>query len=68
MFLLGEDITQMSRSKLAQFRLQNIVLFFKFQLVSRNTAAENIEVVLNLKGIKDVLQDIKHVCCWIMLA
>lgn len=52
-FLLGEDITQMSRSKLAQFRLQNIGFIFQsFNLFPALTAAENIEVVLNLKGIK----------------
>jgi len=52
-FLLGEDITKMSRSKLAHFRLQNIGFIFQsFNLFPALTAAENIEVVLNLKGIK----------------
>nr|WP_307731666.1 ABC transporter ATP-binding protein [Microseira wollei] len=52
-YLLGQDITKMSREQLAQFRLQNIGFIFQdFNLFPALTAAENIEVALNLKGIK----------------
>jgi putative ABC transport system ATP-binding protein len=52
-YLLGEEITSMSRSKLARFRLQNIGFIFQnFNLFPALTAAENIEVVLNIKGIR----------------
>jgi putative ABC transport system ATP-binding protein len=52
-YLLGKDITKMSRSQLAQFRLQNIGFIFQdFNLFPALTAAENVEVALNLKGIK----------------
>ncbi|WP_369076429.1 ABC transporter ATP-binding protein [Coleofasciculus sp. LEGE 07081] len=52
-YLLGEEITEMSRSKLAQFRLQNIGFIFQgFNLFPALTAAENIEFVLNVKGIR----------------
>ncbi|WP_017316685.1 ABC transporter ATP-binding protein [Mastigocladopsis repens] len=52
-YLLGQEITTMSRPKLAQFRLQNIGFIFQgFNLFPALTAAENIEVVLNLKGIR----------------
>jgi putative ABC transport system ATP-binding protein len=52
-YLLGEEITKLSRSKLARFRLQNIGFIFQdFNLFPALTAAENIEVVLNIKGIK----------------
>jgi len=52
-YLLGKEITGMSQSKLAQFRLQNIGFIFQgFNLFPALTAAENIEVVLNIKGIQ----------------
>ncbi len=52
-YLLGEEITQLSRSRLARFRLQHIGFIFQdFNLFPALTAAENIEVVLNIKGIK----------------
>jgi putative ABC transport system ATP-binding protein len=52
-YLLGEEITQMSRSKLARFRRQNIGFIFQnFNLFPALTAAENVEVVLNIKGIR----------------
>lgn len=52
-YLLGEEITQMSRSKLARFRRQNIGFIFQnFNLFPALTAAENVEVVLNIKGIQ----------------
>jgi len=51
-YLLGEEITSMSRPKLAQFRLQNIGFIFQgFNLFPALTASENIEVVLNIKGV-----------------
>jgi putative ABC transport system ATP-binding protein len=52
-YLLGEDITKMSRSKLAQFRLHNIGFIFQdFNLFPALTAVDNVEIALNLKGIK----------------
>ena len=52
-YLLGEEITSMSRAELAQFRLQNIGFIFQnFNLFPALTAAENIELVLNVKGIR----------------
>ena len=52
-YLLGEEITRMSRTKLARFRRQNIGFIFQdFNLFPALTAAENIEVVLNIKGIR----------------
>ena len=51
--LLGEEITKLSPSKLAKFRLQNIGFIFQsFNLFPALTAAENIEVVLNVKGMR----------------
>lgn len=51
--LLGEEITKMPRSKLARFRRQNIGFIFQnFNLFPALTAAENIELVLNIKGIR----------------
>ncbi len=51
-YLLGEEITSMSRSKLARFRAQNIGFIFQgFNLFPALTAAENVEVALNIKGI-----------------
>ena len=52
-YLLGEEITNLSAPKLAKFRQQNIGFIFQnFNLFPALTAAENIEVVLNLKGIR----------------
>ncbi|HEY9702926.1 MAG TPA: ATP-binding cassette domain-containing protein, partial [Allocoleopsis sp.] len=52
-YILGEDITKMSRTKLAQFRLRNMGFIFQsFNLFPALTARENIELTLNLKGIK----------------
>jgi putative ABC transport system ATP-binding protein len=52
-YLLGEETTKMSRDKLANFRLQNIGFIFQgFNLFPALTAAENVELVLNIKGIK----------------
>ncbi len=53
-YLLGDEITGMSRAKLARFRLQNIGFIFQgFNLFGALTASENIEIVLNVKGIWD---------------
>ena len=50
--LLGEDITSMSRQKLAKFRQQNIGFIFQnFNLFPALTASENIEVALNIQGV-----------------
>lgn len=52
-YLLGQDITKMPRTKLSEFRLQNIGFIFQgFNLFPALTASENIEVVLNIKGIR----------------
>lgn len=51
--LLGQDITQMSRSQLAKFRLNNIGFVFQgFNLFPALTAAENVEVALKMKGMR----------------
>jgi putative ABC transport system ATP-binding protein len=51
--LLGEEITQMSRSELARFRLEHIGFIFQgFNLFPALSALENVEVALNLKGIR----------------
>lgn len=52
-YLLGEEITSLSPAKLAQFRLENIGFIFQnFNLFPALTAAENVELVLNVKGIR----------------
>ncbi|MGB8702163.1 MAG: ABC transporter ATP-binding protein [Thermosynechococcaceae cyanobacterium] len=51
-FLLGQEITGLSRHHLAQFRLRNMGFIFQgFNLFPALTAAENVEAALNLKGI-----------------
>ncbi|WP_347278321.1 ABC transporter ATP-binding protein [Limnothrix sp. FACHB-1088] len=51
--LLGQAITQLSPKQLANFRLQNIGFVFQgFNLFPALSAAENVEVALNLKGIR----------------
>ncbi|HEY9884336.1 MAG TPA: ABC transporter ATP-binding protein [Thermosynechococcaceae cyanobacterium] len=51
--LLGQEITQMSRSDLAHFRLQNIGFIFQgFNLFPALTASENVEVALKVKGVR----------------
>lgn len=51
--LLGQDITRLSRRKLSRFRLGNIGFIFQgFNLFPALTARENVEVALNLKGIR----------------
>lgn len=49
--LLGQDLTQMTRSQLAKFRLQHIgFVFQEFNLLPSLTAFENVELLLKLKG------------------
>lgn len=51
-YLLGKEITRMSREKLSQFRLHNIGFIFQsFNLFPALTAAQNVELVLNFKGV-----------------
>jgi putative ABC transport system ATP-binding protein len=51
--LLGQDLTRMSRSQLARFRLKNIgFIFQEFNLFPALTALENIVVALEMKGVK----------------
>lgn len=52
-YLLGEEITSLNSTKLARFRLENIGFIFQsFNLFPALTAAENVQLVLNLKGIR----------------
>ncbi len=52
-WLLGQEITSMSRDRLSQFRLDNIGFIFQgFNLFPALTAAENVEVALKVKGFK----------------
>lgn len=51
--LLDQEITKMSRKKLTKFRRQNIGFIFQdFNLFPALTARENVEIALNLKGIR----------------
>lgn len=51
--LLGTDLTRLSRSQLANFRLRHIgFIFQEFNLFPALTALENVELALNFKGIK----------------
>ena len=51
-YLLGQEITRMSREKLAKYRLENVGFIFQgFNLFPALTADENVELVLNYKGI-----------------
>lgn len=50
-YLLGQDLTRMTRSQLAKFRLQHIgFVFQEFNLLPSLTAFENVELLLKLKG------------------
>jgi putative ABC transport system ATP-binding protein len=52
-FLLGQDITQMSPKALSQFRLKNIGFIFQgFNLFPALTALENVALALTLKGMR----------------
>ncbi|NES81627.1 MAG: ABC transporter ATP-binding protein [Moorea sp. SIO2B7] len=51
--LLGEDITRLGRNKLSRFRRSNIGFVFQgFNLFPALTASENVQVALNVKGIR----------------
>lgn len=51
--LLGQNITDLPRRRLTQFRRENIGFIFQgFNLFPALNAAENIEVALNIKGIR----------------
>lgn len=51
-YLLGQEITRMSRRKLSEFRRRHIGFIFQdFNLFPALTAVENIETSLNLKGV-----------------
>lgn len=51
--LMGQELTRMSRTKLSQFRLQNIgFIFQEFNLFPALTAIENVSLALDMKGIK----------------
>jgi putative ABC transport system ATP-binding protein len=52
-WLLGENITQMTKAQLSRFRLQNVGFVFQdFNLFSALTAIENIELAFQVKGIR----------------
>ena len=52
-YLLGQEITAMSKEALSKFRLNNIGFIFQgFNLFPALTAAENVEVALRMKGIR----------------
>lgn len=51
-YLLGQDMTKMSRPEQARFRRNHIGFIFQdFNLFPALTAIENVETTLNLKGI-----------------
>lgn len=51
--LLGQEITQMSRAELSRFRLEHIGFIFQgFNLFPALTASENVELALNIQGIR----------------
>jgi putative ABC transport system ATP-binding protein len=51
--LLGQEITGMSRSQLARFRLAHIGFIFQgFNLFPALTALENVQVALTVKGVR----------------
>ena len=69
--LLGQDITSMSRSELAKFRLHNIgFIFQKFNLFPALKALENVEIVLKMKGMSDkaIKKEAKHLLAIVGLA
>lgn len=52
--LLGQEITRLSRSKLAQFRLNNIGFIFQgFNLFPALNALENVALALTVKGVNE---------------
>ncbi|GAA6616078.1 ABC transporter ATP-binding protein [Scytonema sp. NUACC26] len=52
-YLLGQEITRMSRNQLSRFRRENIGFIFQdFNLFPALTAIENVEAALNVKGFR----------------
>lgn len=52
-YLLGQEITHLSRKKRTAFRRQQIGFIFQnFNLFPALTAAENVEIILNIKGFR----------------
>jgi putative ABC transport system ATP-binding protein len=52
-YLLGQEITRMSRTQLSRFRRENIGFIFQdFNLFPALTAIENVEAALNVKGCR----------------
>lgn len=52
-YLLGQEITKLSRKKRTAFRRYHIGFIFQnFNLFPALTAAENVEIILNVKGIQ----------------
>lgn len=52
-YLLGQEITKLSRKKRTAFRRQHIGFIFQnFNLFPALTAAENVEIILNIKGFQ----------------
>lgn len=52
-YLLGQEITKLSRKKRTAFRRQHIGFIFQnFNLFPALTAAENVEIILNIKGLQ----------------
>lgn len=52
-YLLGQEITKLSRKKRTAFRRRHIGFIFQnFNLFPALTAAENVEIILNVKGIQ----------------
>jgi len=50
--ILGRDVTGLSQSQLAQFRLRHIGFVFQaFNLLPALSARENVEIALNLAGV-----------------
>lgn len=58
-YLLGAEITAMSRTQLGRFRREHIGFIFQdFNLFPALSAIENVETALNLKGIRG--QEARH--------
>jgi len=52
--IMGKTITEMDQKALTSFRKQNIGFVFQtFRLIDALTVNENVELVLNLNGVKD---------------
>jgi len=52
-WLLGKEVTGMSRSQLSHFRLKNLGFIFQgFNLFPALTAIENVQLALTMKGVK----------------